>query len=211
MLRRDDGVIDTRAGAPADAPTWPRDVRVRAVCYVLSYAVQPVAFLGLTGTGALLYGLGRPLDVLVVGLGAAGILTVLACGAFRRWFVRWGRRKYPTGTLPLRIDGAGTTSQNSRYSHNCVHRADSANSANSANAGERFCRTPTSPQAGAGIYPGKTSSCGPRGAPPASRRRAMAYPSVSGNGLLAGALSAPGADRTKGATTSPPAEVVAQS
>jgi len=50
MFRRDDGVIDTSARRPADAPTWPFSVRVLAVGYVLSYAVQPVAFLGLTGT-----------------------------------------------------------------------------------------------------------------------------------------------------------------
>ena len=97
MFQRDDRVIDTSAGGPADAPTWPLSVRVLAVCYVLSYAVQPVAFVGLTGTAALLYGLGRPLDGLVLGLGAAGILIVLVCGAYRRWFVRWGRRKYPSG------------------------------------------------------------------------------------------------------------------
>jgi hypothetical protein len=61
MFRRDDGVIDTRPRGPADEPTWPLYVRVLAVSYTLSYAVQPVAFLGLTGTAALLYGLGRPL------------------------------------------------------------------------------------------------------------------------------------------------------
>jgi hypothetical protein len=60
LFRRDDGMIDTRAHRPADAPTWPLSVRVLAVAYVLSYAVQPVAFLGLTGTAALLYDLGRP-------------------------------------------------------------------------------------------------------------------------------------------------------
>jgi hypothetical protein len=97
MFRRDDGVIDTSARRPADAPTWPFSVRVLAVGYVLSYAVQPVAFLGLTGTAALLYGRGLPLDGLLLGLGAAGVLIVLACGAYRRWFVRWGRRHYPTG------------------------------------------------------------------------------------------------------------------
>jgi hypothetical protein len=97
MFRRGDGAIDAGADSRADTPTWPLYVRVLAVAYVLSYALQPVAFLGLTGTAALLYGLGRHLDGLVLGLGAAGVLVVLGCGAFRRWFVRWGRRNYPTG------------------------------------------------------------------------------------------------------------------
>jgi hypothetical protein len=48
MFRRDDGVIGTRARGPADAPTGPFYVRFLAVCYVLAYAVQPVAFFGLT-------------------------------------------------------------------------------------------------------------------------------------------------------------------
>jgi hypothetical protein len=97
MSRRDDGVVDTSAGRSADAPPWPLYVRVLAGCNVLSYGVQPAAFLGLTGTAGLLHGLGRPLDGLVLGLGAAGVLTVLLCGAYRRWFVRWGRRNHPTG------------------------------------------------------------------------------------------------------------------
>jgi hypothetical protein len=97
MVGRDDGTIDCRPPGSGDDAAWPLYVRVLAVSYVLSYAVQVVAFLGLTGTAALLYGLGRPVDGLVLGLGAGGIAVVILCGAFRRWFAAWGRRNYPAG------------------------------------------------------------------------------------------------------------------
>jgi hypothetical protein len=71
MSRRDDGVIDTRVRGPADAPTWPLTVRVLAVSHVLSYAVQPVALLGLTGTAALLYQSGESRRSLQSGQGTA--------------------------------------------------------------------------------------------------------------------------------------------
>jgi hypothetical protein len=70
---------------------------VLAVSYVLSDAVQWVGLLGLTGTAVVLAGLGRRLDGLVLGLGLGGIGCVVLCSAFRRWFVRWGRRNYPAG------------------------------------------------------------------------------------------------------------------
>ncbi len=75
--------------------TWPLYVRVLAVCFVLSYVLQPVAFFGLTGTAALLYGFRHSLDGLVLGLGAAGISVAVLCAVFRRWFVAWGRSNYP--------------------------------------------------------------------------------------------------------------------
>jgi nitric oxide reductase large subunit len=78
---------------------WPKYVRVLAVCYVLSYVLQPVAFLGLTGTVVLLYYLGHPVDGLLLGVGAGAIIVVPLCSAFRRWFVAWGRRNYPKGKL----------------------------------------------------------------------------------------------------------------
>jgi hypothetical protein len=88
---------DDRAPDGGQPPRWPLYVRVLAVSHVLSYALQPVAFIGLTGTAFLLYCLGRPLDGLVLGLGVGGIACVLLCSAFRRWFVAWGRRNYPEG------------------------------------------------------------------------------------------------------------------
>jgi hypothetical protein len=96
MFRRDDNVIYTRQREP-DEPAWPLYVRVLAVSYVLSYLVQPVAFFGLAGAAVVLYCLGHPLDGLVVGLGVGGVLAFLLCEAFRRWFVRWGKRRYPNG------------------------------------------------------------------------------------------------------------------
>src|SRR3954451_5067005 len=101
MFQRDDGVIARQPAAPG-TPTskWPRYVRVLAVCYVCSYLVQWLAFLGLTGTAALLVGLRHPLDGLVLGLGLSGIAGFLLCGLFRRWFVRGGRRNYPQGQGP---------------------------------------------------------------------------------------------------------------
>jgi hypothetical protein len=72
-------------------------VRVLAVFHVLSYAVQWIGFLGLAGAAAILYARGQRLDALSLGLGLGGFLCVILCGAFRRWFVRWGRRNYPEG------------------------------------------------------------------------------------------------------------------
>jgi hypothetical protein len=97
MFQRDDGTIDCKAHGEGNSPTWPLYVRVLAVSFVLSYAVQWIAFLGLTGAAALLYGLRHRLDGLVLGLGLGGVACVILCGAFRRWFVRWGRRNYPEG------------------------------------------------------------------------------------------------------------------
>jgi Ni/Fe-hydrogenase subunit HybB-like protein len=91
MSQQDDR--DTNGGDRQQV--WPLYVRVLAVCCVLSYALQPVAFIGLTGTAVVLYGLGRPVDGLLVGLGAGGIVVVVLCGVFRRWFTAWGRRNYP--------------------------------------------------------------------------------------------------------------------
>ena len=95
MFERDDGIVDCRTVTPSEAPQWPVYVRVFAVFHVLSYAVQWVGFVGLTGTAAVLYGLRHRLDGVVLGLGLAGAICVILCSAFRRWFVRWGRRNYP--------------------------------------------------------------------------------------------------------------------
>jgi hypothetical protein len=95
MFERDDGVVDCRMASPGDAPQWPLYVRVFAVFHVLSYGVQWIGFLGLTGTAALLYGLRHRLDGVVLGLGLGGVICVILCSAFRRWFVRWGRKNYP--------------------------------------------------------------------------------------------------------------------
>jgi hypothetical protein len=84
----------------AGPPPWPRYVRVLAVAYVLSYAVQWAALLLLTGAAALLYGLGRPLDGLVLGLGLGGVACAALCAGFRRWFLRWGRRRWPPAGVP---------------------------------------------------------------------------------------------------------------
>jgi cyanophycinase len=59
--------------------------------------ITPVKLANPLSTPLAAAGLSRSLDGLVLRLGGAGILTVLACAAFRRWFVRWGRQNYPTG------------------------------------------------------------------------------------------------------------------
>src|SRR5262245_30699993 len=97
MLRQDDGMVDCRRVEPTAAPPWPRYVRLLAVSYVLSYALQWLALLGLTGTAAVLLGLGHRLDGLVVGLALGGLGSALLCAGFRHWFVRWGKRHYPAG------------------------------------------------------------------------------------------------------------------
>ena len=75
---------------------WPLYVRVLAVAFVLSYPAEGIAFLSLTGTAALLYGLGHPLDGLLFGLGLGGVAAVILCHAYRWWFPRWGRKHYPS-------------------------------------------------------------------------------------------------------------------
>jgi hypothetical protein len=91
-------MTDYRSASDPPTPAWPLHVRVLAVSYVLSYAVQWLAFIGFTGTAAVLYVLKRRLYGLPLGLGVGGIICFILCGAFRRWFVQWGKRKYPTGT-----------------------------------------------------------------------------------------------------------------
>jgi hypothetical protein len=88
-----------KATGADDHAVWPRYVRMLAVCYVLSYVLQPLAFLGLIGTALWLYTLGHALDGLWLGVGAGAIIVVLLCSAYRRWFVAWGRRNYPEGKL----------------------------------------------------------------------------------------------------------------
>jgi len=97
MSHRDHDAIYRETSSQGEEARWPFYVRALAVLYVLSYAVQWIAFLGATGTAAILYARGHRLDGLVVGLGLGGIMCVILCGAFRRWFVRWGRRNYPEG------------------------------------------------------------------------------------------------------------------
>jgi hypothetical protein len=70
---------------------------VLAVSHVLSYAVQWLAVLGLTGTAAVLFGMRRQLDGLTSGFALSGVVSFMLCGAFRSWFVRWGKRNYPHG------------------------------------------------------------------------------------------------------------------
>ncbi|HVS40192.1 MAG TPA: hypothetical protein VMS17_31835 [Gemmataceae bacterium] len=92
-------------GAPV---RWPLCVRILAVCYVLSLAVQMVGFL-LVGAAAFLYGRRRDIDGWVLGLVLAGSATIVACTAFRFWFRRWGRTHYPpqAAARPV-IRGGGT-------------------------------------------------------------------------------------------------------
>ena len=103
---------DAADDAPQADPTgsdtprkWPLYVRVLAVSYVLSYPVQWLAFLGLTGTAAILYGLRHPLDGLVLGLALGGVTAVILCHAYRWWFPRWGRKHWgPPGEGEQRPD-----------------------------------------------------------------------------------------------------------
>jgi hypothetical protein len=97
MSRRDDGAIYRETSGQGQESRWPLYVRALAIFHVLSYAVQWIAFLGAAGTAAILYARGHRLDGLVLGLGIGGIMCVILCSAFRRWFVRWGRRNYPEG------------------------------------------------------------------------------------------------------------------
>ena len=97
VSQRDDGVFDGRPGRKPAASAWPLYVRVLAVSYVLSYAVQWLAVLGFTGTAAVLFGMRRQLDGPTIGLGLGGVVSFMLCGGFRSWFVRWGRRNYPDG------------------------------------------------------------------------------------------------------------------
>jgi len=76
------------------AVRWPLCVRVLAVCYVVSLAVQLFGFL-LVGAAAFLCGRRSEIDGWVLGLGLAGAATIFACTAFRFWFRHWGRRRYP--------------------------------------------------------------------------------------------------------------------
>ena len=94
MFRNDGSAIHAEADEQGNPTQWPLYVRLLAVLYVLSYVGQRVTFMGLTGTAALLFGLGHPLDGLVLGLGVGGITCVILCMAFRLWFVRWGRKNY---------------------------------------------------------------------------------------------------------------------
>ena len=59
-------------GGGEEQPRFPRYVRVLAVAYVLSFAVQPIGFLLLTGTATFLYGRRREIDGWVLGLGLGG-------------------------------------------------------------------------------------------------------------------------------------------
>src|SRR5262245_5947347 len=95
MPQQDDGTVD-RNSQRSDGP-WPLYVRVLAVSYVLSYAVQVAAGIGLIGTAFVLHGLGHPFEGLPLAFGASGIAVVVLCSVFRRWFVAWGRRNYPEG------------------------------------------------------------------------------------------------------------------
>jgi hypothetical protein len=70
-------------------------VRVLAVLYVLCPVVQWMGFLVLAGTAAFLHGRRRQLDGLVLLLGSGGLAWFLLCAAYRWWFPRWGRKRYP--------------------------------------------------------------------------------------------------------------------
>jgi hypothetical protein len=97
MSTPNDGMIDCRPSSNLPGPVWPLHVRILAVSCVLSYAVQWLAFLGLTGTAAVRYGMRRQLDGLTLGLGLGGVACFMLCGVYRRWFVQRGRRTYPYG------------------------------------------------------------------------------------------------------------------
>src|SRR4051794_10725967 len=97
MERHDKTTEEGQAEAPDAVPRWPLYVRVLAVCYVLTYPVQALAFVALVLPAAFLTGLVGPLDGVVLGLRLASVLVLVLCWGFRYWFVRWGRRNYPTG------------------------------------------------------------------------------------------------------------------
>ena len=82
-------------GGGEEQPRFPRYVRVLAVAYVLSFAVQPIGFLLLTGTATFLYGRRREIDGWVLGLGLGGGVLMVLCSVFRWWFPRWGRKHWP--------------------------------------------------------------------------------------------------------------------
>jgi hypothetical protein len=89
-----------RGAADADgdkARKWSLHVRILAVCHVLSYGVQALAFVGLALPAAFLTGFGRALDPMVIGLRVTSAAILGLCWVFRRWFVWWGRKNYPTG------------------------------------------------------------------------------------------------------------------
>jgi hypothetical protein len=82
-------------GPPGSRPAFPLLVRALAVVYVLLRIVQPLGFLLLGGTAAILYGMKGHFDARVLWLTAGAAACLVLCTAFRWWFERWGRRRYP--------------------------------------------------------------------------------------------------------------------
>lgn len=83
--------------APGDrAIAWPRHVRVLAVTYVLSRFVGPLGFFVLGAAATALWVLrDLQVDAGVAALWLGAWASPLACAAFRWWFPRWGRRRWP--------------------------------------------------------------------------------------------------------------------
>lgn len=79
----------------APQPDYPRYVRLLAVAYVLSYAVQFAGFLVLCVAATVLYFRRGGFDAEVVGGYAAALACPVVGGAFRAWFRSFGRRNWP--------------------------------------------------------------------------------------------------------------------
>jgi hypothetical protein len=77
------------------APAFPRWVRTLAVAYVWSRVVGPVGFFLLSGAACFLWVREREVDGRVLGLWLASLACPAFCAAFRWWFRRWGRRRWP--------------------------------------------------------------------------------------------------------------------
>jgi uncharacterized membrane protein YbhN (UPF0104 family) len=82
-------------GARDSPPKFPLAVRILAVAYVVSWIVGPVGFFLLSGVGSFLWERRRQVDGLVLSLWLGGVLCLSLCAAFRWWFRRWGRRRWP--------------------------------------------------------------------------------------------------------------------
>ncbi|MGQ0634211.1 MAG: hypothetical protein ACT4QC_06360 [Planctomycetaceae bacterium] len=75
-----------------DYPWW---VRVLAVAHVLSLIGGPAGFMLLISAAALRRLMLGRVDGDVVTLAIAGAACPVLCAAYRSWFVRWGRSRWP--------------------------------------------------------------------------------------------------------------------
>jgi hypothetical protein len=93
----DPSLAVTEDGGSDSVPQFPLPVRILAVAYVLSWALQPLGFFLLTGIGSFLWIRRRELDAWVLGFWLGGIGCLVLGIAFRWWFRRWGRLRWPNG------------------------------------------------------------------------------------------------------------------